>query len=57
MVEQSLNVIYFLAEHPEKIAESIIKKLAACLLDKADVDTGTEQSQDKENGRKCLKGH
>ena len=59
MMEQALSVIYFLAEHPETIAENIIKKMAACLLEKSenkvDTDDGTE-SQDKENGKQMLTG-
>ena len=54
MVEQALNVIYFLAEHPETIADNIIKKLAACLLDKSQNHEHTEdisESQDSENGK------
>ena len=55
MMEQALNVIYFLAEHPEKIAENIIKRIAACLLDKTTQDrVATEEgetSQDNENGK------
>lgn len=55
MMEQALNVIYFLAEHPEKIAGIIIKKIAACLLDKATQDkVDTEAgngSQDNKNGK------
>lgn len=55
MVEQALNVVYFLAEHPEKIAENIIKKIAACLLDKTTQDMVVteegEGSQDTENGK------
>ena len=54
MMEQALNVIYFLAEHPETITENLIKKIAACLLEKSDnkvdTDEGTE-SQDKEDGK------
>ena len=54
MMEQALNVIYFLAEHPEKIAENLIKKMAACLLDKITQDRATSEeeqgSQDKQNG-------
>lgn len=53
MMEQALNVIYFLAEHPEKIAENLVKKIAACLLDKTTQDKATSEeeqgSQDKEN--------
>lgn len=56
MMEQALNVIYFLAEHPEKIAEKLVKKIAACLLDKTTQDKATSEeeqgSQDKENGEK-----
>lgn len=55
MMEQALNVIYFLAEHPETIAESIIKKIAACLLDKSEnsVDAEEETTSEKgENGKK-----
>ena len=56
MMEQALNVIYFLAEHPEKIAENLVKKIAACLLDKTTQDKATSEeeqgSQDKENGKK-----
>lgn len=56
MMEQALNVIYFLAEHPEKIAENLVKKIAACLLDKTTQDKATSEeeqgSQDKENGEK-----
>lgn len=56
MMEQALNVVYFLAEHPEKIAENIIKKIAACLLDKTTQDKAASEeedgSQDKENGKK-----
>ena len=54
MMEQALNVIYFLAEHPETIAENIIKKLAASLLDKSQNHLDTEErsdSQDQENGK------
>ena len=55
-MEQALNVIYFLAEHPETIAENLIKKIAACLLDKTTQDTvdreAGEETQDKENGKK-----
>jgi len=55
MMEQALNVIYFLAEHPEKIAENLIKKIAACLLDKITQDKATSEeeqgSQNKENGK------
>ena len=54
MMEQALNVIYFLAEHPETIAENIIKKLAASLLDKSRNHGDTEErseSQDQENGK------
>lgn len=55
MMEQALNVIYFLAEHPEKIAENIIKKIAACLLDKTTQDKVVteegEGSQATENGK------
>ncbi|KAJ7379614.1 meiotic chromosome condensation [Desmophyllum pertusum] len=53
MMEQALNVIYFLAEHPETIAENLIKKIAACLLDKPTQDNVDreegEETQDKEN--------
>ncbi|KAJ7379610.1 meiotic chromosome condensation [Desmophyllum pertusum] len=53
MMEQALNVIYFLAEHPETIAENLIKKIAACLLDKTTQDNVDreegEETQDKEN--------
>jgi len=56
MMEQALNVIYSLAEHPEKIAENLIKKIAACLLDKMTQDKATSDdeqgSEDKENGKK-----
>lgn len=56
MMEQALNVIYFLAEHPEKIAENLVKKIAACLLDKTTQDKASSEdeqgSQDKENGKK-----
>lgn len=55
MMEQALNVIYFLAEHPETIAENIIKKIAACLLDKSEnmVDPQEETTLDRgENGKK-----
>lgn len=55
MMEQALNVIYFLAEHPETIAENIIKKIAACLLDKSEnmVDPEEETTSDRgENGKK-----
>ena len=56
LMEQALNVIYFLAEHPEKIAENLVKKIAACLLDKTTQDKATSEeeqgSQDKENGKK-----
>ena len=54
MMEQALNVIYFLAEHPETIAENIIKKLASCLLDKSHNHLDTDErsdSQDNENGK------
>ena len=44
MMEQALNVIYFLAEHPETIAESILQKMATCLLEKSDNNTDTEDS-------------
>ena len=54
MMEQALNVIYFLAEHPEKVAENLIKKIAACLLDKITPDKASPEeehgSQDKQNG-------
>lgn len=55
MMEQALNVIYFLAEHPETIAESIIKKIAACLLDKSENSVDAEEettSEKRENGKK-----
>ena len=55
MMEQALNVIYFLAEHPETIAESIIKKIAACLLDKPENTVDPEEettSEREENGKK-----
>jgi len=55
MMEQALNVIYFLAEHPETIAENIIKKLAASLLDKTENSVDEEEgkeSQDKDNGKR-----
>ena len=55
MMEQALNVIYFLAEHPEKITENLIKKIAACLLDKITLDKASPEqeqgSQDKHNGK------
>ena len=44
MMEQALNVIYFLAEHPETIAENILQKMATCLLEKSDNNTDTEDS-------------
>jgi len=44
MMEQALNVIYFLAEHPETIAENILQKIATCLLEKSDSNTDTEDS-------------
>jgi len=52
MMEQALNVIYSLAEHPEKLAENLIKKIAADMLgeDKATPDE-EQESQDKENGK------
>lgn len=34
MAEQAINVIYALSEHPDTICEEIIRKLAACLIDK-----------------------
>lgn len=43
LMEKAITVIYVLAEHPETIAENIIKKIAACLLDKT--------TQDKEEPR------
>ena len=50
MMEQALNVIYFLAEHPETIAESIIKKIAACLLDKSENSVDAEEETTSEKG-------
>lgn len=44
MMEQALNVIYFLAEHPETIAENILQKMATCLLEKSDNNADTEDS-------------
>ncbi|XP_015767731.1 PREDICTED: condensin complex subunit 1-like [Acropora digitifera] len=44
MMEQALNVIYFLAEHPETIAENILQKMATCLLEKSDNYADTEDS-------------
>lgn len=55
MMEQALNVIYFLAEHPETIAENILQKMATCLLEKSDNNTDTEdspKSPETENGKK-----
>ncbi|XP_066028149.1 condensin complex subunit 1 [Pocillopora verrucosa] len=43
LMEKAITVIYVLAEHPETIAENVIKKIAACLLDKT--------TQDKEEPR------
>lgn len=59
MMEQALNVIYFLAEHPERVAGIIIKKIAACLLDKTtqdklDTEAADAGSQDNENGKSAL---
>lgn len=50
MMEQALNVIYFLAEHPETIAENIIKKIAACLLDKSENSVDAEEETTSEKG-------
>ena len=58
MMEQALNVIYFLAEHPETIAENILQKIATCLLEKSDNNTDTEdspKSPETENGKKRQK--
>jgi len=55
MMEQALNVIYFLAEHPETIAENILQKMATCLLEKSDNNADTEdspKSPETENGKK-----
>ena len=49
MMEQAINVIYFLSEHPEASAENIIKRIGVCLLDKPD-DQFTE-STDKDTGK------
>lgn len=35
MVEQAVNVIYLLAEHPDLITGSIVKRVAAKALEKA----------------------
>lgn len=53
-MEQAITVIYFLAEHPEAIAEKIIKKIAACLLDKTTQDKEGQGSQDHHNGKYIL---
>ena len=58
MMEQALNVIYFLAEHPETIAENILQKMATCLLEKSGNNTDTEdspKSPETENGKKRQK--
>ena len=58
MMEQALNVIYFLAEHPETIAENILQKMATCLLEKSDNNADTEdspKSRETENGKKRQK--
>ena len=58
MMEQALNVIYFLAEHPETIAENILQKMATCLLEKSDNIADTEdspKSRETENGKKRQK--
>lgn len=58
MMEQALSVVYSLAEHPETIAENIIKKMAACLLDKSDNNTdsegnGSDESTVYKDGGSC----
>lgn len=58
MMEQALNVIYFLAEHPETIAEDILQKMATCLLEKSDNNTDTEDSPkscETDNGKNSTK--
>ena len=58
MMEQALNVIYFLAEHPETIAENILQKMATCLLEKSENNGDTEdspKSRETENGKKRQK--
>ena len=48
-MEKAVTVIYVLAEHPETIAENIIKKIAACLLDKTTQDK--EEPRNNQNGK------
>ena len=51
-MEQAITVIYILAEHPETIAEKLIKEIAACLLDKTTQDK--EEQQNNQNGKYVL---
>lgn len=48
-MEKAITVIYVLAEHPETIAENVIKKIAACLLDKTTQDK--EEPRNNQNGK------
>ena len=49
MAEQAINVVYFLAEHPDVICGNIVKQLAGCLTQKEDPrdDDATADGQEQ----------
>ncbi|XP_032230454.1 condensin complex subunit 1 [Nematostella vectensis] len=60
MAEQAINVIYALSEHPDAVSETIIRKLATCLVEQAGrstpepSDNSEEEIQSQESSGKLM---
>ena len=50
MAEQAINVVYFLAEHPDVICGNIVKQLAGCLTQKEDPRDDDPSADGQEQG-------